>query len=203
MIILIRVIVCLAALIPFAEMIYIAVTEQMGSNSGGFILAYSGSWALNFLALSLAISPAIRITGLKILGSLQTMMGLLVFLYASLHVVAWVALDLNWNWQLIIERATQSPALLPGFAAFLLLIPLLTNNSSLIQNVPGSISGLIGKLIVPVMILSMIHFFLTTSSDRTMPGIYAAVFLTLMGYRGKARLIPRSIPDLISRILRK
>jgi len=104
---LIEIVVCLAALIPFAEMIYIAVTEQMGSTSGGFILAYSGSWALNFLVLSLAIAPAIRITGLNVLDSLRNLMELFVFVYASLHMLAWVAVDLDWNWQLVVERAIQ------------------------------------------------------------------------------------------------
>ncbi len=200
---LIKIAVCLAALIPFVEMIYIAVTEQMGSNSGGFILAYSGSWALNFLVLSLAIAPAIRITGLNILDSLHNLMGLFVFVYASLHVFAWVAVDLNWNWQAIIEQTMQSPYLIPGVAAYLLLIPLLTNCSNLVQDILGDLCGLIGKLIFPIVILSMIHFFLATSEDRTMPGIYAGVFLTLMGYRGKAGLIPRSVPALVSRIFRK
>ncbi|MEE9413360.1 MAG: ferric reductase-like transmembrane domain-containing protein, partial [Methylococcales bacterium] len=170
---LIKIVVCLAALIPFVEMIYIAVTEQMGSNSGSFILAYSGSWALNFLVFSLAIAPAIRITGLNVLDSLQNLMGLFVFIYASLHVLAWVAVDLNWNWQVIIEQTMQSPYLIPGVAAYLLLIPLLTNCSNLVQDILGDLCGLIGKLIFPIVILSMIHFFLATSEDRTMPGIYA------------------------------
>ncbi len=200
---LIKIVVCLAALIPFVEMIYIAVTEQMGSNSGSFILTYSGSWALNFLVLSLAIAPAIRITGLNVLDSLQNLMELFVFVYASLHMLAWVAVDLNWNWQAIIEQTMQSPYLIPGVAAYLLLIPLLTNCSNFVQDILGDLCGLIGKLIFPIVILSMIHFFLATSEDRTMPGIYAGVFLTLMGYRGKAGLIPRSVPDLVSRIFRK
>ncbi|MEE9425263.1 MAG: hypothetical protein V3V18_09825, partial [Methylococcales bacterium] len=72
-----------------------------------------------------------------------------------------------------------------------------------VQDILGDLCGLIGKLIFPIVILSMIHFFLATSEDRTMPGIYAGVFLTLMGYRGKAGLIPRSVPDLVSRIFRK
>ncbi len=200
---LIQIVVCLAALIPLVEMIYIAVTEQMGSSSDGFILAYSGSWALNFLVLSLAIAPAIRITGLNVLDSLRNLMELFVFVYASLHMLAWVAVDLDWNWQLVVERAIQSPYLISGVAAYLLLIPLLTNCSNLVQDVLGDLCGLIGKLIFPIVILSMIHFFLATSEDRTMPGIYAGVFLTLMGYRGKAGLIPRSVPALVSRIFRK
>ncbi len=198
-----RGVVFLVALIPFVEMMYIAMSEQMGSATGGFIVSYSASWALNFLVFSLAISPAIRLTGFNVLSSLQNMMGLFVFLYASLHVIAWVAVDLNWNWQIIIQRITQSPYLLPGAVAYLLLIPMLTNCSSVIQRVLGDVCSLIGKLIVPVVILSMIHFFLVTSEDRTMPGIYAGVFLTLMGYRGKAGAIPRSVPDLISRFLKR
>jgi sulfoxide reductase heme-binding subunit YedZ len=200
---LIRVVVFIAALIPFAEMIYIAVTKQLGADSSGFILRYSASWALNFLIFSLAIAPAIRITGFNILASLQSMLGLFVLLYASLHVVTWVIVDLNGHWQLIIERVMQSTYLIPGAVAFLLLIPLLANSSRLIQELLDPIGGIIDKLIVPVIILSMIHFFLVTTENRTMPGIYAGVFLTLMGYRGKTGSIPRSVPALIARLLKK
>ncbi len=199
----IRFVIFVAALVPFAEMMFIAATKQLGVETGGFILRYSASWALNFLVLSLAIAPAIRITGINTLAHLENMMKLFVFVYASLHLATWIAYHLNWQWQIIIERIMQSTSLLPGAVAYLLLVPLATNSTRFIQKLCGFMSGMIGKLIVPVVILSMIHFFLVTTEDRTMPGIYTGVFLTLMGYRGKTGVIPRSVPDLVSRLLRK
>ena len=203
MIMLFRVVVFVAALIPFAEMSYMAMMDQSGLDTGGFILRYSASWALNFLVFSLAIAPAIRITGFSILSSLQAMMGVFALLYASLHLLAWIVVDLNANWQVVIEQIIQSPSLLAGAAGYVLLFLMLTNSSHFIKELLGPIGDLIGKLIIPVVFLSMVHFFLVTSEDRTMPGIYAGVFLTLMGYKGKAKAIPRSVPGLLSRLFKK
>lgn len=203
MINLLRVAILLAALFPFAEMVYVAVTEQSSVYTSHFILRYSATWTLNFMVIRLAITPAIRMTGLNILTSLKSMMVVLILLYASLHVVAWVLFDLNGNWQVMIEQVTRDIALLPGAAAFLMLIPLVIGTSDLVSKLPGLATTLSAKLFVPVIVLSLLHFFLVTSEDRTMPGIYAGVFLTLIGYRGKSALIPRSVPSLVSRLLRK
>jgi|GEM_PF-4229537 len=200
---LIRVAVFIAALIPFAEMISIAATAKAGTSAGDFILRYSATWALNFLVFSLAIAPAIRLTGLRMLASLQNMMGLFVFLYATLHIVVWFFADLNAHWLIAGQRVVLDPALLAGVAAYLLVLPLLLNSSYFIHELLGPFSGMIGKLVIPAVIFSMLHFFLVASGDRTMPGVYAGVFLTLMGYRAKAGVIPRSVPALISRFLRK
>ncbi len=203
MIALLRIVVFLAALIPFAEMIYIAIAGQQGSDSNAFILRYSGLWALNFLVFSLAIAPAIRIIGFNALAGLQSMMSLFVFVYATFHVIAWVVIDVNWNWQAMIDSVMQDMRLLAGVVAYFLMIPLIVSHSQLIQQLLGSVSRTISKLIIPVIVLSMIHFFLVVSEDRTMPGIYAGVFLALLGYREKVGAIPRSVPDLVSRLLRK
>lgn len=195
MTIILQIIVVLASLIPLAELSWFALADH-GSVSDGFILAYSALWALNFMVFYLAVKPAIRITGFQALASLQTMMGLFAVIYAVFHAISWLAIDLNWNWLLIVGRIEQNLALLCGLAGLLGMILVFLNPFD-------SLSHVTSTLIVPVIGLCLIHFFFVTTVDRTMPGIYTGVFLTLLGYRGKQAMIPKSVPELVTRWLKK
>ncbi|MCH9699745.1 MAG: hypothetical protein K0U68_16740 [Gammaproteobacteria bacterium] len=196
MTLIVQVIVALVSVIPLAELSWWVLSDQSGIISDDFLLAYSGLWALNFMVFFLAIKPAMRITGFQLLASLQTMMGWFAAGYAVVHAIVWLAIDLHWNWSFIAGRIEQDLILLCGAAGLVGLLLLFINPFD-------ALDQLTSKLLVPVVAVCLIHFFFVTTEDRTMPGIYTGVFLTLLGYRGKHAMVPKSVPELVSRLLKK
>lgn len=196
MTIIVQIIVALVSIIPLAELGWLAFSGQSGSVLDGFFLAYSGLWALNFTVFYLAIKPAIRITGFQLLASLQTIMGWFAVGYAVVHAIAWVAIDLNWSWSFVAGRIEQDLVLLCGAAGLAGLVLLFANPFDGLRQFTA-------KLLVPVVAVCLVHFFFVTTEDRTMPGIYTGVFLTLLGYRGKHAIVPKSVPELVSRLLKR
>ena len=59
--------------------------ESLGANPIEFVIRDIGTWALNFLLITLCITPLRKLTGLNWLLRLRRMLGLYAFFYALLH----------------------------------------------------------------------------------------------------------------------
>src|SRR5918993_1589503 len=74
-----------------------------------------GLWALRFLMLTLAITPLRQITGQPVLLRFRRMLGLYAFAYATLHLSAYLVLDLRGYWTQIFEEIVKRPYITVGF----------------------------------------------------------------------------------------
>ena len=125
-----KTVVHLAALAPLAHMQKQKWAEaKMGSNALGAdpvaeIEHRLGLWALRFLVLALAVTPLRQLTGWAVLVRFRRMLGLYAFAYATLHLAAYVGLDLRGYWTQLFEDIAKRPYITVGFLAWLLLVPL-------------------------------------------------------------------------------
>jgi len=83
----IKPIVFIACLIPFAILVWDTVTHHLGPNPVETLNHRTGIWALRFLLITLTITPLRRLTGKNILIRLRRMLGLYAFFYALPHLV--------------------------------------------------------------------------------------------------------------------
>ena len=114
----------LAGLFPLAELAYHAAAQQLTVNPIQFIEQFFGLAALNLLALSLAVTPLITLTGYKTLGRHSRALGLYTFLYFSLHLLVFIGLDYSFDFSEILRLTAEKPFILAGAAAGLLLTAL-------------------------------------------------------------------------------
>src|SRR5205814_8992798 len=81
------------SLVPLMLLLWDVARHQVGSNPFEFVTRTTGMLTLVFLLISLAVTPARRITGLNWLIKFRRMLGLFAFFYGSLHQMTYVAFD--------------------------------------------------------------------------------------------------------------
>ncbi|MEQ1598560.1 MAG: protein-methionine-sulfoxide reductase heme-binding subunit MsrQ [Methylotenera sp.] len=182
-IIYIKVAVWILALMPLARLIWLGVHEDLGANPIEFVEHSTGTWALVFLLLTLSMAPIRLLTGQVWQIQLRRILGLFMFFYACLHIVAYVWLDFAFIWEDIIKDVVKHPRILVGFVAFLLTIPLaFTSNSYMIKRLKTKWKKL-HQLVYLIGILAVLHYLLLVKKDLTEPFYYAAALVLLLGIR--------------------
>src|SRR5215510_12163275 len=79
-----------ACLIPLGVLAGQALSHKLGANPIDEITDQTGIWTLRMLLITLAITPARRLTGWNRLIQLRRMLGLLAFFYGCLHFLTYI-----------------------------------------------------------------------------------------------------------------
>ncbi|QWP74956.1 protein-methionine-sulfoxide reductase heme-binding subunit MsrQ [Lysobacter sp. K5869] len=142
-----------------------------------------GLWALRFLMIALAVTPLRQLTGQAVLLRFRRLLGLYAFFYASLHLAAYLVLDLRGYWTQIFEEIAKRPYITVGFAAWLLLVPLaLTSTQGMMRRL-GRLWGRLHQLVYAIAVLAVLHFWWLVKSDIREPALYAGILAALLGWR--------------------
>ena len=112
------------ALLPFAWLVYGAATNNLGANPAEYLERSLGDWTLRFLCITLAVTPLRVITGTPALARFRRMLGLFVYFYVVLHLLAYSWFDMGFDLADIAKDIPKRPFILVGFTAFVLLTPL-------------------------------------------------------------------------------
>jgi sulfoxide reductase heme-binding subunit YedZ len=187
----------LAALTPLAILLWqvwqVARTggSALGADPVAEIEHRLGLWALRLLLLTLAITPLRQLTGWSVLVRFRRMLGLYAFAYASLHLAAYVGLDLRGYWTQLFEDIAKRPYITVGFLAWLLLLPLaVTSTTGWIRRL-GRNWARLHRLVYAIAVLAVLHFWWLVKSDIREPALYAAIAAVLLGWRAWKALARR------------
>ena len=181
--------------IPFALLIYSALTDNLGVNPVETLTHETGEWALRFLLFTLCITPLRRLTHANWLIKLRRMLGLFAFFYAVLHFIAYLWLDQFFDWQEILIDIPKRPFITIGFLSFVLLLPLALTSSNAMQRRLKKKWLTLHKLVYVIPMLVIVHFIWTLKADYSEPLFYTFIFLVLM--------ISRAIYDRKNRNIKK
>lgn len=152
----------------------------------------TGNWALRMLLATLAITPLRQLTGWTVLMRFRRMLGLYAFFYASLHLAAFLVLDLQGWWATVFEEIVRRPYITVGFLAWLILLPLAITSTRGWMRRLGRTWARLHRLIHAAAILAVLHFWWVVKSDLREPLIHAAVLAVLLGWRVWRRAVRRS-----------
>jgi sulfoxide reductase heme-binding subunit YedZ len=182
----------LACLIPAARLGLGAVNAVEGWHVAGISLGADpvkamlhtcGRWTLNFLMITLCITPLRDLTRSLIWLRFRRMFGLFAFFYVLLHFSVYLLLDQNGKlgalWQDIVKR----PYITIGMLGLLLLIPLAATSTARAQRRLGRRWTQLHRLIYIVAILGVWHFWWQVKKDIREPLLYACGLALLLGYR--------------------
>lgn len=179
----IKLAVFVACLIPLGQVIYFGFTDNLTANPIEFITRFTGSWALIFLLITLAVTPLRKITGRNDLIKLRRMLGLFAFFYALLHFSTYLVLDLFFDFSAIAKDIIKRPYITVGFTAFVLMISLaVTSTADMIRRL-GKRWQQLHRLVYVVAIGGVIHFYWLVKADIRRPVQYGTVLALLLGYR--------------------
>lgn len=156
---------------------------SLGANPIETILHTLGLWGLRFLVLTLMVTPIRQLLGTPWLVSFRRMLGLFAFFYVLMHFLTWLILDQDFYLAGIGKDIAKRPFITIGFAAFLMLIPLAVTSTNGMMRRLGSRWKKLHRLIYPIAILGVWHFYWLVKADVREPLIYAAIVAFLLGWR--------------------
>jgi sulfoxide reductase heme-binding subunit YedZ len=157
---------------------------SLGPNPVETVLHTLGKTGLNLLLITLAVTPARRITGFNVLIRLRRLLGLFAFFYVSLHLLTYAVLDLRLQWGTLFVDVTERPYITVGMLALAGMIPLAVTSTQAMQRRLGRRWASLHKTIYPVAVLALVHFLWQTKTDwEREPLIYAGILTALLAYR--------------------
>lgn len=187
----VKLIVFIASLLPLVWLVRLAAYGSLGANPIEKIERHTGDWTLNFIMITLAISPLQKLTGWKYIGTLRKMLGLYAFFYASLHLMAYIGLDQFFAWDFILKDMVKQKRIILGMASYALLVPLaVTSSNRLINRLSMDRWKALHRLIYVTATGGVIHYLWLVKKDLRTPLIYASILAVLFALRG-AELLSR------------
>ena len=179
----------LLALLPFGRLLWAAWTGDFGPNPVEFVQRWTGTWTLNFLLLTLCITPLRVWTQWHWLLRLRRMLGLFTFFYATLHFLSFIGFDHSFDVDAIAWDIFKRPFVTVGFAAFVLLIPLAaTSNQWAIRKLGGRRWQDLHRNVYLIGILAAVHYFwLVKATALLWPLAYSVALAFLLGWRVRER----------------
>ena len=190
-----RVLVFLGCLVPFAALVNGVASNSLGPDPAEHLMHVTGEWVMRFLVLVLLATPLAR-NGWPRLSRYRRMLGLYVWFYATLHLLVFAQVFIDWSGVQLVEELVDRPYILVGFLAWLILVPLGITSATAIRKKMGKRWRQLHKLTYIVVILGWLHLLWLSRSDVGDAVLYGVIFGLLLGYR--VRESTRSRASLLS-----
>lgn len=176
----------LACLLPAAWLFWAAVSDQLGANPAEALIRSLGDWTLRFLVIVLAVTPLRVFSGLTVLARWRRMLGLFVFFYASLHLLAYAWFDQELVFAAVVDDVIKRPFILVGMLAWgLLLLLAATSFNRAIRWLGARRWQLLHRAVYGIAGLAVLHFYWMRSgkNDFAEVAVYAALLGSLLAWR--------------------
>jgi sulfoxide reductase heme-binding subunit YedZ len=181
-----KVAVFLLCLVPLAKLVlelFGVLGTGLGANPVEELIHRCGKWGLNFLLITLAVTPLRRITGWNQLIRFRRMLGLFTFFYILLHFLIYAGLDQRFALRYIVEDVIERPYITLGMTGLLLLIPLAITSTNGMMRRLGRRWQKLHRLAYVIAVLGVWHFYWQVKQDTLEPLIYAGVLALLFSVR--------------------
>jgi sulfoxide reductase heme-binding subunit YedZ len=183
MIRLVKPLVFVLGLVPFAWLLFRAFTGRLSANPVEDLTLTTGIWALRFLLVTLAITPLRRLTGWNRIIQYRRMLGLFAFFYATCHFLIYIVFDQALAFRYILPDLVKRPYITAGMTAFLLMLPLaITSTKGWIRRL-GRRWQLLHRLVYFSAVAACLHFIWKVKVVIGEPVYYAAILAALLGFR--------------------
>ena len=171
------------ALLPVPWLMVQFFDGGLGVNPIQALTRSLGDWALRFLLITLAVTPLRILTAWGRIAGLRRTFGLVSFTYACLHLLSYVAVDMQFDWLTLGKDLVKRRYITIGMAAFVLMLPLaVTSTSALIKRLGAVRWRVLHRLVYLIAPLVVLHFFLMIRAGYDRPllyGLAAGALLTM------------------------
>jgi methionine sulfoxide reductase heme-binding subunit len=142
----------------------------------------TGDWAVIFLMLSLAMTPARALFDWMPLVQIRRRIGVAAALYAGAHFLIYV-LDQKWNLVVVATEIIKRFYLTIGFVTLLMLVALAVTSTDGWQKRLKRNWKRLHWLIYPAAFIAIVHFFIQSKVKIGEPAFTAGLFTWLMLWR--------------------
>lgn len=163
----------------FLELLF----NALGPNAIQGFHFYTGTWALRFLLITLAITPIQTVTRWRGMTPYRQLFGLASFFYAALHVYGYLWIDQALNGTLIWRDLLESPYLWPGLFAFGVIVPLALTSPNQAKKWMGRRWKKLHRWVFPASIAVILHAMMQLKGNLADPLMDGLLLFSLLFFR--------------------
>ncbi len=182
-ILLIKVLIHISALMVLAYLYLLIDSGRLGADPVKDMIHFLGKTALNFLLLTLAITPVCKRLKQPLLIRLRRLLGLYSFAWACLHVTAFLWLELDWQFTLLLEEVVKRPYLTLGMITWLILLALSITSINSIKRSMKKAWFTLHRWVYLAILLGAVHYYWSVKSGLVEPIIYLLIVAILLRER--------------------
>ncbi|KJG59818.1 sulfite oxidase subunit YedZ [Photobacterium kishitanii] len=179
-ILIMKVVIHAISLLFVTLLVYNTLNGGFGADPVKGIEHFTGKAALNTLILTLLLSPLAKKYKQGGLIRLRRLLGVYSFFWVALHLSAYLALDLNFDWALLGSEIIKRPYLAIGAVSGIILLLLALTSPQAVQRRLGKSWQKLHNWVYLALILSPIHYYWSVKSDIIEPSIYLLICTCLL-----------------------
>jgi len=171
-----------ALLVPGIVLLWPVIAEGGATIPVKEAILESGEWTIRILLITLLVTPLRRITRFSKLVQVRRQIGVAAFCYVMIHFGLY-AISQNLDLGRIASEIVLRIYLTIGFVALIGLAVLTATSTKSAMRRLGATWGRLHKLVYPIAVLGVVHFFLQSKVDVSEATLMAGMFVGLMLYR--------------------
>ena len=169
--------------LPVIWLYYLGLTNQLGADPAKVIEHRLGLIGLQLIVAGLLITPLRRFAGLNLI-KYRRAIGLLTFFYIVMHLLTWLLLDAQLDWDYIWMDIVKRPYITMGMTGLALMLPLaVTSNNISIRRMGPVAWRKLHKLTYIAAFAGVLHYIWLVKGWQIEPLIYMGVVLILLASR--------------------
>ena len=181
-----KVIIWLAAILPFIWLLLSVDQGWFSADPAKDIQHFTGRMTLKFLLVTLLVTPVARYGKQPLLIRIRRLLGLWCFAWGTLHLLSYSFLELGVsNLRLLGSELISRPYLTLGIISWILLLALACTSTLWAQRKMGTTWQKLHNFIYLIAILAPIHYLWSVKVLSPQPVIYAAIAAILLALRYK------------------
>ena len=183
----VKIVAFVAAILPAFWIAYQAAAGELGARPVTEAIHQAGDWALRFLLITLAISPAQRVLNYPRIVLARRTLGVASAAYALLHLSLY-ALDQHFDLFKVASEIVLRIYLLIGAVALTGLIALAsTSTDAAIRRLGSQRWSKLHRVVYGIALLAIVHYFIQSKLETYQPVLMAGFLTWLLAYRALHR----------------
>jgi len=173
----------LSAITTFVWLAYLVENDYLGADPVKELIHFLGKTSLNFLFLTLLVTPVIKRFKQPLLIRVRRLLGLYSFAWVCLHLLVFVWLELDWQLLLFIDEVIKRPYLSFGAVAWVILLLLSITSINAIKRVMKKNWLTLHRFVYWAVLFATIHYYWSVKSGLFEASIYLGICLFLLTQR--------------------
>lgn len=179
----VKVIIHLSALATFIWLAYLVDQDLLGADPVKEMIHFLGKTSLNFLFLTLLVTPVIKRFKQPLLIRVRRLLGLYSFAWVCLHILVFLWLELNWELLLFLDEVVKRPYLSLGAVASTILLLLSITSVDFIKRKMKKHWLTLHRLVYWAVLFATIHYYWSVKSGLIEATVYLIICIYLLAER--------------------
>jgi len=173
----------LSAVVTFICFAYLVDQDLLGADPVKEMIHFLGKTSLNFLLLTLLVTPVIKRFKQPLLIRVRRLLGLYSFAWVCLHLLIFIYLELNWEFLLFFDEVVKRPYLSLGAIAWIILFLLSITSINAIKRKMKRSWLTLHRFVYWAVLFATIHYYWSVKSGLIEPSIYLFLCVCLLAER--------------------